>query len=628
MKLSSILSAILLILVAVGTATAQFAAPEYKSPLTIKNLNITFTVNADGTYTQEVNGEIRINTDQAVQSQAQTYVPFSKTLQSLEVIEAYTETAGGEKIPVPEDKIITQQSPISTTAPAFDDIKITVIVFPQISTGATKSYHYMLKQTTPLFENHFSMFDMIPQSVDLESATYMLIAPEDLKMHIQAIDIEGGRVTSEIPGKSKYVWTIKDRKGRAPEQGAISEANYCPRIAVTTFADFGEVAEAYLKRAADKEKVTDKVRKLADEVTAGIESPREQSAALYNWVAGNIRYVALSFGTGGVVPREADAVIQTGYGDCKDKVVLLNALLAAKGIKSAPVLINSGDVYWLPDVALPLGIFDHAITYLPEFDLFADPTAEIAPFGILPVKEYSKYALVTRGLEKGPGIKMLPEPSPEISNMETVTTVTIGKDGSAKGRSIIRANGGMEFVLRNYKAAIPPGQETMAARAFLTRSGQQGEGSISGSDPRNLTETIKVEQEFTVQNVMMLPGPGAFMIPAGVPNPSPIVMLAFGTTLPEMKFPSYHSGYEKAEITSVTLPDGVTVTNLPKDVSVRNEFGKYTATYKQDKQMITVERRLSVKTPRGLCPPEKYSLIRELGQAIGKDMRAQVSYGE
>ncbi len=275
-----------------------------------------------------------------------------------------------------------------------------------------------------------------------------------------------------------------------------------------------------------------------------------------------------------------------------------------------------------------MGIFNHAITYLPEFDLFLDPTAETAPFGVLPVKEYSKFALVTRGFDKEAGIKMLPEPSPEISNIKTVTTVTIADDGSAKGKASITADGGMEFVLRTLKASIPPGQEAMAARSLLARSGQQGEGMITGSDPRNLAEDIRVETEFTTQNAMMLPGPGAFMIPAGIAIPSPIAGLAFATAKPEMKFSSYHSGYEKVEITSVTVPDSVKITHLPKNVTVQNEYGKYTATYKRDAQTIKVERHLTVKTPRGLCSPEKYPLIRELGQAIGRDFRAQVTFGE
>jgi transglutaminase-like putative cysteine protease len=627
MRITLFVSVLFLAIITIAPTSAQIATPEYQSPITLEQYDVTYTINVDGTYTKDEMARIRINTDQAIQSQAQTYLQFSETLQSIEVLEAYTDTADGKRIVVADDKIITQQSPVSTNAPAFGDIKITAIVFPQISAGAAKTYHSRLTQVKPLFEGHFSMLETFPIIVDIKSATVTIIAPEDLKINVQAIDIEGGRVKSNAPGRSRWVWTVKDHSGQRPEPQAINVVNYSPRVAATTFANFGEAAEAYLKGAADKEKVTDEVRKLADKITFGLTSSRDQAAALYHWVAGNIRYVALSFGLGGVVPREADAIIQSGYGDCKDKVVLLNALLTAKGIKSAPTLINSADVYWQPEVAIVPGVYNHAITYMPEFDLFLDPTAEIAPFGILPVQERSKYTLVTRGLDKGAGIKMLPEPSPEDSNIETITTITISSDGTANGQSITRANGGLEYVIRRSMAFVQTGQEKQIASMLLAREGQQGEATLSFSDPRNLTEDFEIKTEFTIQNAMLLPGPGALVVPAGVPIYSPIKIIASRVSQAERAFPRYCSGYEKVEITSLILPDNVKVTQLPKPVNVQNDYGIYTATYEQNGQTIKVERRLSVKTPRSLCSPEGYPNIRELGQAIGRDMRAQILYG-
>jgi len=285
-------------------------------------------------------------------------------------------------------------------------------------------------------------------------------------------------------------------------------------------------------------------------------------------------------------------------------------------------------MYWQPEVAIVPGVYNHAITYLPEFDLFLDPTAETAPFGILPVTERSKYALVTRGLDKGAGIKMLPEPSPKESNIETIATITISNDGTAKGQSTIRANGGMEYVMRRNMAGVPPGQENQLARALMAHVAQQGEATLSSSDPRNLTKGFRIETEFTVQNAMLLPGPGALVVPAGVPIHSPIRGLASLANQPERTTPSYCSGYEKVEITSLTLPDSVKVTQLPKPVTVQNAYGSYMATYEQNGQTIKVERRLSVETPRGLCSPAGYPNIRELAQSIGRDMRAQILYGE
>jgi transglutaminase-like putative cysteine protease len=628
MKLNSFMLAVFLILITIGLAAAQIATPEYQSPITLEQQEVTYTVNADGTYTKDETTRIRINVDQAVQSQAQTYLQFSETLESLEVLEAYTDTAEGERIPVPDDKIITQQSPISTNAPAFGDIKITAIVFPQISVGATKTYRYRNIRIKPLFENHFSMLEYFSTNIDVKSASVTLIVPEDLKINVQAIGVEGGRVESGVPGQSKWIWTLKDHSAQIPEIFAINAMNYSPRIAATTFANFAEAAEAYLKGAADKEKVTDEVRKLADKITAGLTSPREQAAALYNWVAGNIRYVSLAFGLGGVVPRDADAIIQTGYGDCKGKVVLLNALLAAKGIKSSPVLINAQNVYWQPEVAIEPGVHNHAITYLPDFDLFLDPTSEIAPFGVLPYQLLSKSALVTRGLDKGAGLKMLPESLPTTSTSDTLTTITISDDGTAKGQATIKAKGAIDYVLRSVMARIPPGQENQLASAVMASTGQQGEATLSFNDPRNLAEDFKIETGFTVQNAVLLPGPGALIVPTGVPSPSPIKDLADMVNQPEITFPMLCLGGEKVETTLLTLPDSIKVTQLPRPVNVQNSYGSYGATYEQNGQTIKVERRLTVKMPRGLCTPEVYPQIRELGQSVGRDMRAQILYGE
>jgi hypothetical protein len=53
---------------------------------------------------------------------------------------------------------------------------------------------------------------------------------------------------------------------------------------------------------------------------------RSKVRALHHWVASNIRYIAVSIEDGGFVPRSAEQVLANLYGDCKDHVVLLEAL--------------------------------------------------------------------------------------------------------------------------------------------------------------------------------------------------------------------------------------------------------------------------------------------------------------
>ncbi len=55
--------------------------------------------------------------------------------------------------------------------------------------------------------------------------------------------------------------------------------------------------------------MTDRIRKLADEVTMNAHTPREQAKALYEWVATTIEYAEHGVGDGFVVPHEADLVL-------------------------------------------------------------------------------------------------------------------------------------------------------------------------------------------------------------------------------------------------------------------------------------------------------------------------------
>src|SRR6516225_1604302 len=116
---------------------------------------------------------------------------------------------------------------------------------------------------------------------------------------------------------------------------------------------------------------------------------REQAHLIYDWVSKHIRYVAIFLGNGGYEPHDAATILENGYGDCKDHVVLLESLLAAKGIASLPVLIDSGNRYRATEAATPAA-FNHVLTYLPEFAIYADSTIGVAPFGALAAAEYGK----------------------------------------------------------------------------------------------------------------------------------------------------------------------------------------------------------------------------------------------
>src|SRR5690606_15213032 len=156
-------------------------------------------------------------------------------------------------------------------------------------------------------------------------------APKELALHVEARDVEGGEVRASKAGMREWRWTYGESKGIPAEPQSVSPDDYSPYVAALPLKDYEAPAAAYAVGVAQAAKVTPEIQKLADEVTQGLSDRRAQAEALYRWVSGNIRYVALAMDMGGYVPHAAADVLNAHYGDCKDKAVLLQALLAAKG---------------------------------------------------------------------------------------------------------------------------------------------------------------------------------------------------------------------------------------------------------------------------------------------------------
>jgi transglutaminase-like putative cysteine protease len=74
------------------------------------------------------------------------------------------------------------------------------------------------------------------------------------------------------------------------------------------------------------------LRTLSDSLCRNLTDNREKVRKIFHWVQKNIKYVAIEDGENGLVPREANLVLQRRYGDCKDKTSLLVTLIRLQGL--------------------------------------------------------------------------------------------------------------------------------------------------------------------------------------------------------------------------------------------------------------------------------------------------------
>ena len=178
----------------------------------------TIDLNADGTFTQVNEVMMRLVTEQGAKGGGQVPLPYSESLQTLEVLEAYTLKPDGTRIDVAADKIFTQAAPIAVSAPTFNDLKVKIIVFPEPMAGGKIYFRVRAQQKTPMFPNQFSYYELIPSHVAIESYVVRVSAPSGFSIRTDSRDVSGGKQLDR-DGRSQWEWKYAGTAHRQRQVG-------------------------------------------------------------------------------------------------------------------------------------------------------------------------------------------------------------------------------------------------------------------------------------------------------------------------------------------------------------------------------------------------------------------------
>lgn len=377
-------------------------------------------INADGSYIATNDVVVLINEERAVKVYSQYYLNYNRSLETLEVVEAFTQKPDGRKFPVQSDQIKEQQERESADAPMFQDTLVKVVIFPDVAVGDRLIIRSRTNRHTALFPQHFESLSN-PTFHPTRQYTLVYDLPQSMPLYADARGFKASAPVTKA-GRTIYRWdNIPEEKARI-ETGSVAYQDYGQYLAVSTFPDFKAFAQAYDARA--KSRVTADISQLAQTITAHLVDPRDKAIALNDWVRKNIRYVAVYVGAGSVVPNPVETILANRYGDCKDHVALLESLLSAVGIESTPALLNAENAYTLPKVAT-LGVINHAITYIPTVDLYLDSTAEGVAGGYLPIFNLDKPVVFSKSGTLGR------TPSTQDGKVESNTVFKIRASGEA-----------------------------------------------------------------------------------------------------------------------------------------------------------------------------------------------------
>jgi len=579
-----------------------------------------YDVNPNGTHVETHAWALKVLTEQGVSAANHSSVSFSDRLQTLELLSAYTLKQDGRKINVPAGNYQDETNTGRGNAnPMFSDIRTKTVAFPDVAAGDTVVLSYKVTQKEATFPGNFSLLQSFSKFEVYDEVQISLSAPTSLGLRVYSRGVEGGEAPS-TDGRHNWAWSYRNQQVATPEDGSVSSLDYGPLIVATTFKDYAAVAEAYNARAKAKSEPTDHIRKLANDLTRNAHTPREQSKALYDWVSHNIKFAGNCVGNGSVVPHDVDVVLANRMGDCKDHTALLQALLAAKGIASTPVLINAESAYTLPEAPC-IEAFDHVISYIPSLDLYADSTSEYTPFGSLPAVDAGKPVVHTAGFT---GIRHTPTANWKDNGSHTTTVLNIHPDGSADGETEVDAMGESAERTRYGMTYVQPNMEDSMVRGALAANGFTGTGILIKGDLKDLTDLYRYGSKYKISDAMNLPGPGAIYIRSPFGSSVSRVLESANEPDPTVDF-GCMGDYSKEEFT-IHLPKDVKVRAMPRNVEIKGKYQTYKATYELKGNTITAVREMEDHTPGPVCAPAVEAEYKKFAMGVRKDLRAQLLY--
>src|SRR6202162_4117748 len=312
----------------------------------------------DGTEVSETEAVVRIQSQAGVEEFGQLVFGYSSATEKLQVEDVRVRKPGVQVVVTPESTAQDFAPDVLKEAPMYSDYRQRHISVTALQPGDTLEYRTVIRVLTPLAAGNFWYEYTFPKGVVVNEDRLEIDIPKSrevkLKTPTRKPEIQ------ETGDRRIYTWLVQGIQPERDKDRDETEEETGPDVQLTTFTDWKQVAQWYAKLQGERMTVDDSVRKKAQELTKGADTPTEKARRLYDFVARNVRYVSISLGVGRYQPHSASDVLQNGYGDCKDKHTLFSALLRAEGIQSYPVMIHSTrklDV----DVPSPAQ-FDHVIT--------------------------------------------------------------------------------------------------------------------------------------------------------------------------------------------------------------------------------------------------------------------------
>jgi transglutaminase-like putative cysteine protease len=535
-------------------------------------------------------------------------VPFDSETR-LTSFRAWAVTAKGEEFVVKERDAVESSS---TDVALYADTKVKVLRIPAAEPGNVIGYEYEQRIRPYGLQDVWSVARL---DVPVRRGRYALTLPEGWT--VDARWFNTGNVAPRTAG-TQTIWEVADVAAIKSAAGMPALRSLMPTVSLTFVPPGGsksahrtwdDVAIWYDGLSAQRRVASPEVQAKAKQLIATAKTPLDKIRALAAFAQQDVRYVAIAIGIGGYQPHAAHEVFTNRYGDCKDKVTLLAAMLKEAGIDSHYVLVNTdrGVVekeapsrswfnHAIAAIRLPADVKSdelHATIVHPKLGrlLLFDPTDEQTPLGLLPPHLQDSRGLIVTS-DGGALVDFAAHP-PAASRLTREARLKLTEDGALSGQIREVRTGA---VASHYRALLRSINETERTQFF--------ERTVGSQLHRFTMSTLVIENLGDLSKELVVrydvSAPGYAKKTAGMLLVRPRVLGEKGESIVDLKDRAYGyvlSGGPSLHVDDIeiTVPAGLAADELPVANDVTTPVVRYTSASTFEGNTLRYRRQYEIK---------------------------------
>jgi hypothetical protein len=260
----------------------------------------------------------------------------------------------------------------------YDESMTVYIILEDIQIGDIIDYSFTREGYNPIFENFIYKSCSYQLTYTLLDFSLRIIKPNDLNLFIKNHNSEIKPERKHSKFGDELIWKMRNIPGLKIEDYTPSWYDPYSTIEISSSNNWKDIREWGRRVFNNNDPLNDSLKNICRKIMNGQHSTDDRILTALKFVQNKIRYLGIEVGVNSQKPHSPNKVFEQGFGDCKDKALLLSKMLNEMGVMAYPALLSTTYREHIKDYLPSPLLFNHAVVKVElknNQSIWLDPTS-------------------------------------------------------------------------------------------------------------------------------------------------------------------------------------------------------------------------------------------------------------